>query len=627
MLSRPSPLCLATSAYYNSPWHLHHTSFSLPTPPTSPSLEEQARRLTYRGLLRPAATIMTPSTNVAPLPGSPASSRGHRRVTSITTAAAASSGSAVQPSSPSGPAATHGALGLGVPPPGQGNVVNGLTPSFELTDNPLTSPPSRSAQLDSTGSGSGSSPKFNAHSRQRSQPAASTSSRQSHAPTLFASPPDLASHVVLPSASSKTTTPHAGPSQPKHMHVDVAAANQRYIRQRSDDDSPARRLHTPLHSSLSSHSSHSGLHHRPFSPQHAHNINLGSQDPLRRAWTPPARSPTRTSATTHAHAHGQPPRPMPLETPRRQGSIQRAAAAAQSMLENLGARASPTLFRSPGNKEAQSDRSSGSSDDDETEESSQDIDRYPHVVQRHSMTTSRSSRRTPKPRGALTPRSAKLALEDDEREPDGAGRRTPAKYRPSRGSGKVKSNSTDPSWYPPPLSYHRGTTPTGHRTSAAAGSSMSSHHSSIHIGGGGSSPVQGSSSPLVVPQARRGAINLKSSSKSDAKAKARSRRRARRRRSRPRRPFFQALFAFCANVIWHVAHPIHTVRVFKSYVVSLVRDVDHAFRDPIDGRRVWWPEWIGAYIPLLIWLGISITSTVTVLIFHKQVFKGKSDMR
>lgn len=104
----------------------------------------------------------------------------------------------------------------------------------------------------------------------------------------------------------------------------------------------------------------------------------------------------------------------------------------------------------------------------------------------------------------------------------------------------------------------------------------------------------------------------------------RRQKRARLRASKPSRPFHVALLSMLSTARFHIIHPIHTTRKVKSSVLTTARSIDLAFREPQHetGKRVWWPEWLGAYIPLLIWLGVSVSSTVIVLIFHTQVFRA-----
>lgn len=385
-----------------------------------------------------------------------------------------------------------------------------------------------------------------------------------------------------------------------------------------------------------------------------------------RAKTPPVRSASAQSSYRDR------------EPPKRQDSLGRAAVhAAQSLMERMGARASPTLFRSPqraNSKEHDSDREE--SDDDDEEGSSGDEALKGHgressaqqreqqaiwAEQRRNNGSFSSHRYTPTSAGP-TRRPSRVAHSPRpiEEHPHGGvsvgeGRKTPAKYRPdsramaervaARGGSGHESSAHH--WTVPlPPSLSSGSVPEspfgrhGMRMGGGAGSGSLAAHSSIHMddmmatpraeapsSSGAAGAGSDTASPLFIPQARRGAINLK---KTDGRSRKRSKRQRqaqlrRRRRAKgrtPRRPFFETLTTFISSLAWHAIHPIHTLRVLSAHLSTTLRDIDVAFRCPHTGHRVWRPDWLGAYVPLLIWLVVSVSSTIIVLLFHTQVFRG-----
>ncbi|CEH18353.1 Predicted membrane protein [Ceraceosorus bombacis] len=116
------------------------------------------------------------------------------------------------------------------------------------------------------------------------------------------------------------------------------------------------------------------------------------------------------------------------------------------------------------------------------------------------------------------------------------------------------------------------------------------------------------SSPMQRPQARRGAMRL-------------SRRRPKLRR-KPKPPSLSARIAcFTKATIWALSHPGDACQAGHEDLRARLKAVDSAFRDK-QGRRTLRPEWIGAYVPLLIWLVVSLSSTFTVLIWHTKVFRA-----
>ncbi len=216
-------------------------------------------------------------------------------------------------------------------------------------------------------------------------------------------------------------------------------------------------------------------------------------------------------------------------------------------------------------------------------------------------------------------------------EHDPSGRKTPARYRPATAAGhhgdgsgggraKVRASklrlSLDgfgrPHWGPQSAqpgggmrrdAYGYAQTPTpGHASYAEPWGSIS----------GGS---------VQKPAARRGAMNLR---------KARQREAARRRGSvllqrnsvSAPRACFNAVFHICKVLLWSLIRPRAAIRNAMISVRSGIYAADEAFRDPRTGQRVYKPDWLDAYIPIFIWLAISLSSTFLVIIFHQQVFNA-----
>ncbi|CBQ71606.1 conserved hypothetical protein [Sporisorium reilianum SRZ2] len=178
-------------------------------------------------------------------------------------------------------------------------------------------------------------------------------------------------------------------------------------------------------------------------------------------------------------------------------------------------------------------------------------------------------------------------------------RATPAAYRPR----------------PASVNRRRGSTHIDQQPTAAADDSTDmqlpnghkSTHSSILIG-----------SPIVIPQARRGAVRLRP-----------RRKRKVARQIKPQRTLRQSVFVFLAMLVHFVrllASPAEALRRFREYCIDTRIAIDDAFRDPQTGMRSYYPPWLQAYVPLLIWLGISLSSTALVITFHTQVFIGLDHM-
>lgn len=191
-----------------------------------------------------------------------------------------------------------------------------------------------------------------------------------------------------------------------------------------------------------------------------------------------------------------------------------------------------------------------------------------------------------------------------------SGRKTPKVYRPldetsnqdsslqTRNNGMMNNQS--------------------HIQRAAGSKSMDRSESEISI-------AMDTSMRLATPQARRGAINLNNNSYSKSKSK---RKRLRKRRNLKRNKVPQPTFSQDLKSFFHLIKSflllfLSPKKTFFSLIESIgsfFRALDDSFRDPITKRRIYKPTWFEAYVPLLIWLVISLSSTVIVLTFHNQVF-------
>ncbi|CDS01280.1 hypothetical protein [Sporisorium scitamineum] len=179
-------------------------------------------------------------------------------------------------------------------------------------------------------------------------------------------------------------------------------------------------------------------------------------------------------------------------------------------------------------------------------------------------------------------------------------RATPAAYRPRPASVNRRRGSTHIDQQPTAAAADDNTDmqiPNGHKNT----------HSSILIG-----------SPIVIPQARRGAVRLRP-----------RRKRKVARQIKPQRTLRQSVLVFLATLVHFVrllASPAEAFRRFREYCIDTRIAIDDSFRDPHTGMRSYYPPWLQAYVPLLIWLGISLTSTALVITFHTQVFVGLDHM-
>lgn len=115
-------------------------------------------------------------------------------------------------------------------------------------------------------------------------------------------------------------------------------------------------------------------------------------------------------------------------------------------------------------------------------------------------------------------------------------------------------------------------------------------------------------SSIVAPQARRGAVWLRA---------RRARRRAAPLWSRER--LQSAMHQFGAT-LQLLVHPRELAACVCRRGAAQAQYWDEAFREPDTGARCWHPPWLHAYIPLMIWLGVTLLSTAVVVVFHSAVF-------
>lgn len=131
------------------------------------------------------------------------------------------------------------------------------------------------------------------------------------------------------------------------------------------------------------------------------------------------------------------------------------------------------------------------------------------------------------------------------------------------------------------------------RPAEAAPARAPRHHTVIGMG-------------IVAPQARRGAVYLN------------RRHQRRRRRSPPHEEVWHA-FKACAHAL---AHPCACAAALCGRAREQLAHCDALFRDPATHQRTWWPAWLAAYVPLLIWVGVSVLSTSVMVLFRAHVFRG-----
>ncbi|PWN29144.1 hypothetical protein BDZ90DRAFT_273976 [Jaminaea rosea] len=506
----------------------------------------------------------------------------------------------------------------------------GATPAFELSEDPLSSPTqSWRPLIDGHGHQQHQVPSFHFSSPASSphtSPVVGTSAGSSSSTGAFASfTPEARSGSLKGSRNSR----------PPPIEVDATSSHHRGAMATSPTNTSHRHHSMAKSAQPPMSATYGGDHYHAAAAM--------------RSQTPPVRSMSAQSNS---------------RDPKRQDSLGRAAVnAAQLLMERMGARASPTLFRSPqrvNSKEHDSDREEDDDDEHDSNSSSsgderrkghgREVSAQQQQKEREPRDSFSSHRYTPVSSAGPTRRPSRAAHSPRPTE----GRKTPAKYRPdsramaeraaAKGAGGHESHWTAP--LPPSLSGGSvPESPFGRQGAFNYGGSGMSAHSSIHMedmlatprAEAGPSPAgrfasgaseASTSSPLFVPQARRGAINLKQPRLSGASDRRRTSKRSkqqriRRRRAKrrtPTRPFLETVGSTIASVAWHMIHPIHTMRVLTTSARKFLHDTDQSFRNPVTGERVYNPEWLGAYIPLLIWLVVSISSTVIVLLFHTQVF-------
>lgn len=120
---------------------------------------------------------------------------------------------------------------------------------------------------------------------------------------------------------------------------------------------------------------------------------------------------------------------------------------------------------------------------------------------------------------------------------------------------------------------------------------------------------------IVAPQARHGAVWL------EMEHPRRPLRRPRARHGRQQRAQLREMCHSAMSCIRTLLHPREAVRTLYTNAKSQWLYWDEAFRDPATGQRSWHPPWLGAYVPLLIWLCISVCSSALVVLFHTHVFE------
>lgn len=202
------------------------------------------------------------------------------------------------------------------------------------------------------------------------------------------------------------------------------------------------------------------------------------------------------------------------------------------------------------------------------------------------------------------------------------GRKTPARYRPAssladrKGKGKM-SLQLDSS-----AAAARRSLGGGSRREAWAFAGTPSpahllHHLGFSDAGARSSTSSGGGS-VRRPEARRGAIRL--SKRGRLRAVHAPLASEDRGSSHPLASLFWGLLHVIRTLLWSIVRPHLAVRLAAQNVRHSAHAMDAAFRDPRTNKRVWKPEWLDAYIPLIIWLGISLASSALVIAFHQHVF-------
>jgi hypothetical protein len=140
---------------------------------------------------------------------------------------------------------------------------------------------------------------------------------------------------------------------------------------------------------------------------------------------------------------------------------------------------------------------------------------------------------------------------------------------------------------------------------------------------GNSTVSTANSSPLVIPHARRGAVDLRPAGRRKQVALAKRRRAAAIAASTPKVSLLQQMRHVLSVFVRALRCPADTARQTTLHLQSTLDSIDTSFRDPRTGKRVWKPTWLDAYVPLLIWLVVSLSSTISVIIWHTEVFQGE----
>lgn len=312
-----------------------------------------------------------------------------------------------------------------------------------------------------------------------------------------------------------------------------------------------------------------------------------------------SRSGSFVEHDSHSARHGKASAVQRVASP---SLLSSAVSAAQSIMDAMAGRSSPAAVRSQ--HPSQEDRSSQS--DDEAgkghgrRSGPSSAARFTPSIyhprhqqgQHHAHFSEKGYGAADVPAGMTADIAWRASISESRRA-------TPAAYRPRPGSANRRRTSVHVDQQP--TAGGEGSTdmqlPGGHKST----------HSSIMIG-----------SPIVIPQARRGAVRLRP-----------RRRRKVARQIKPQRTFRQNVLVFIATVIQFIrllASPAEAIRRFKEYCIDTRIAIDDAFRDPQTGMRCFCPPWLQAYVPLLIWLGISLTSTALVITFHTEVFVGLDHM-
>ena len=124
---------------------------------------------------------------------------------------------------------------------------------------------------------------------------------------------------------------------------------------------------------------------------------------------------------------------------------------------------------------------------------------------------------------------------------------------------------------------------------------------------------------IVAPKARHGAVWLHPKP-SKASAASSHRRQRNRQAEHAARWTAEHAWARLRTGLSLLANPRELAASVHQHVHAQWIYWDRAFRDPMTDQRIWWPPWLASYVPLLIWVGISVMSTTMVMLFHVQLF-------